>query len=223
MNANPRPSEPGARWSSRIVLVAGPQRVGQTLPLSDARVTTIGRRENCTLCLPSARVSPVHVRLRQEGLEWRIEAGETSGGKAALLLVNDARCTESPLSSGDRFDVGGFRFRFEDDLTPYESQRSEGMLRLKIQHGPIAPEPQCCALAGESFLVGHSKTALWLLPDTTASRHHCRIEWQASGWGVCDLDSTNGTFVNGERVERSPLAHLDRLLIGRYDVLIELP
>lgn len=222
MSTHSRTSGIQKGWSARVILVAGPQRVGQMLPLSDARVTTIGRNDDCTLCLPSMRISPVHVRLRADGLAWRIEAGRTSGGQVALLLVNDARCTEASLEAGDRFDIGGFRFRLEDDLTPSDAARSDGMLRLKVVHGPSAPDSTFCARCGEDFLIGHSKTALWLLPDATASRHHCRIEWEASGWLVRDLNSTNGTYLNGERIDRAPLAHLDRLRIGRYDVQVEI-
>ena len=39
---------------------------------------------------------------------------------------------------------------------------------------------------------------------------------------VQDLDSTNGTFVNGTRVERALLKDGDRLGIGRVELTIEL-
>jgi pSer/pThr/pTyr-binding forkhead associated (FHA) protein len=38
---------------------------------------------------------------------------------------------------------------------------------------------------------------------------------------VLDLRSTNGTFVNGRRVHRSPLAHGDRLGVGRVELAVE--
>ena len=38
---------------------------------------------------------------------------------------------------------------------------------------------------------------------------------------VMDLESTNGTFVNGERTARASLKHGDRLGVGRVDLLVE--
>ena len=47
------------------------------------------------------------------------------------------------------------------------------------------------------------------------SREHARIKWDGRGWWVEDLKSTNGTFVNGERVAREKLQHLDVIGLGR--------
>src|SRR5687768_12311072 len=48
--------------------------------------------------------------------------------------------------------------------------------------------------------------------DDRVSREHCRIEYDGTGWTVRDLDSRNGTFVNGERVSL-PFASVLRPLV----------
>lgn len=206
----------------RVRLVAGPRQLGAMLALREGRSATIGRREDCSLVLASARVSPVHVHLRAGASAWRIEAGETTMGHTPLLLVNEARCSQGTLSPGDVFDAGGHRFRFEDDLPPAGTPGKADALCLQIRHGPSSPEKSFFALFGESFIIGHSRTALWLLPEPSASRHHCRIESGKSGWILRDLQSRNGTFLNGDRVKSAPLCHLDRLMIGKYDVQVSL-
>ena len=51
--------------------------------------------------------------------------------------------------------------------------------------------------------------------DTRASRLHAVLEHLAAGWCVRDLSSRNGTFLNGERVDRDrPLAGGDEIRIG---------
>lgn len=51
--------------------------------------------------------------------------------------------------------------------------------------------------------------------DPTVSRHHTRVAVSVSGASVEDLDSSNGTFVNGKRVTSSrALYHGDELLVG---------
>ncbi len=206
----------------RLKLVAGPQHVGRTFSLDPDRSVTIGRRSECTIGLESARVSPVHVRMRSDGALWRIEAGQTTLGHTALLLVNEERRTEAELSPSDEFDVGGHRFRLEDDLPTDPDVAALPALRLNVRRGPAAPEKTFTALAPTSFLLGHSRTALFLLPEVSASRHHCRMRWTNEGWVVEDLSSRNGTFVNGERVARARLAPLDHVRIGRYDVQVDL-
>jgi diguanylate cyclase (GGDEF)-like protein len=46
------------------------------------------------------------------------------------------------------------------------------------------------------------------------SRTHARIRLEPDGWFVEDLRSTNGTYVNDDRVERSPIRHGDTLRLG---------
>ncbi len=52
--------------------------------------------------------------------------------------------------------------------------------------------------------------------DTKASRLHAVLEHLAAGWCVRDLSSRNGTFLNGERVDRDrPLTTGDEIRVGR--------
>ena len=53
------------------------------------------------------------------------------------------------------------------------------------------------------------------------SRLHCRLTAGANELEVVDLDSTNGTFVNGARTTRAVLKNGDRLGVGRVELTIE--
>ncbi len=57
-----------------------------------------------------------------------------------------------------------------------------------------------------------------VLSDARVSREHARIDVSTRAVEVTDLGSRNGTWVNGERVERTTLAHGDVLRVG--DVLL---
>jgi pSer/pThr/pTyr-binding forkhead associated (FHA) protein len=52
------------------------------------------------------------------------------------------------------------------------------------------------------------------LPDI--SRQHCRVVFVKGQWEVLDLESTNGIFVNGERVPCATLRTGDLIQIGSY-------
>lgn len=57
------------------------------------------------------------------------------------------------------------------------------------------------------------------LPEEGVSRRHAQLEWRGSEVWVVDLQSTNGTFVNGERVSERQLRDGDRVQVGRATLL----
>jgi hypothetical protein len=64
--------------------------------------------------------------------------------------------------------------------------------------------------------VGRSLAADVRFDDPTVSRRHALIVRQPDGVRVLDDRSLNGVFVNGARVEWSPLADGDEIVVGRY-------
>jgi hypothetical protein len=62
--------------------------------------------------------------------------------------------------------------------------------------------------------IGRSKANDVILQDVTVSSQHCRVRPMGEGFEVLDLRSTNGTFVNEERVQRHPLKEGDELRVG---------
>ncbi|HEX9050537.1 MAG TPA: GGDEF domain-containing protein [Anaeromyxobacter sp.] len=71
------------------------------------------------------------------------------------------------------------------------------------------------ALGGEVVL-GRDPGCTVPLPADDVSRRHARVVAQDGGHEVVDLGSTNGTWVNGARVERHRLAPGDRIRVGAY-------
>ena len=76
-------------------------------------------------------------------------------------------------------------------------------------------------LPGSIKTIGRSTGADFIVEAPLVSRIHCRLTAGANELEVLDLDSRNGTFVNGERVERRTLKIGDRLGVGRVELLIE--
>lgn len=64
------------------------------------------------------------------------------------------------------------------------------------------------------LLVGRDRSCDVVLTDPAVSRTHARLVFRGSSWIVQDLESTNGTFLNGARVGRSELRPGDRLVLG---------
>src|ERR1700728_400524 len=78
----------------------------------------------------------------------------------------------------------------------------------KYQGGefPIVPDKQ--------IVVGRSSDLDMVLVEDMVSRKHGRIAMQQDQIWIEDLGSTNGTFVNGEKIKRARLKEGDRVLIG---------
>ena len=80
---------------------------------------------------------------------------------------------------------------------------------------------------GSVKTVGRATGADFIVDRAMVSRLHCRLEAGPEGpagdaaLDVIDLSSTNGTFVNDQRVERARLASGDRLRVGRVELKVE--
>lgn len=55
-------------------------------------------------------------------------------------------------------------------------------------------------LEGPEIIIGRDNTSSLMINDGEVSRKHTRLVWQSLGYVVEDLGSTNGTFVNGQRL-----------------------
>lgn len=68
--------------------------------------------------------------------------------------------------------------------------------------------------------IGRATGADFILDESLVSRVHCRVEVNVSGdLDITDLGSTNGTFVNGNRVTTARLVPGDRLKVGRVELI----
>ena len=86
---------------------------------------------------------------------------------------------------------------------------------------PDAP-PLIFRLApGTVKTVGRAPRADFIVDAALVSRLHCRLSAGHDRLEVVDLASTNGTFVNDQRVQRALLATGDRLRVGRLELTIE--
>jgi pSer/pThr/pTyr-binding forkhead associated (FHA) protein len=92
-------------------------------------------------------------------------------------------------------------------------------------HGRVAVvltltyEGRTVEVTKDRFLLGRSKTqADLVLDDANVSRQHAAIERVGDTWVLADLGSTNGCYVDGQRVSRRPILDGDVIEITTHQV-----
>ena len=73
---------------------------------------------------------------------------------------------------------------------------------------------------GNIKTVGRAPRADFVVDAALVSRLHCQLAAGAGEIEATDLESTNGTYVNGERVARASLKDGDRLRVGAVELTV---
>ncbi len=142
------------------------------------------------------------------------------GQPGTCLRCGAANSPQNRFCSACGYDLSGKRAQVDRYLL---SDGRPLRCRICIRNGP---------LAGRRFVLHQDATSVGriagndiMIPDGTVSRRHARLVFNAGQWLIEDLNSSNGTFVNGGRVvEKKPvtLKHGDELRLGDDTMIFEL-
>ena len=75
-------------------------------------------------------------------------------------------------------------------------------------------------VAGNVKTIGRAPRADFVVDAALVSRLHCQLSASTGEIEAVDLESTNGTYVNGQRVARGTLKDGDKLRIGAVELVI---
>ncbi len=135
----------------------------------------------------------------------RRSAGERRWQFPGPLVVDFVRDERVP--SG-RFDTHAEHDA--DAVAPAAPEPLErDVLRLVGSH-----PPKEWPLEGGRLVMGRLPACEISLNDANASRQHAELVRREDGWWIVDLDSTNGTYVNGSLVKERRLVPGDRIQVG---------
>jgi DNA-binding winged helix-turn-helix (wHTH) protein len=106
----------------------------------------------------------------------------------------------------------GYRWETEIRREERAGANLERCYRLFLESREVGLEE------GENLIGRDSDTAVWI-DHTSVSRHHARIRVTGERVTLEDLESKNGTYLRGERIERPlPLSDGDTIRIGRVSM-----
>ena len=81
-----------------------------------------------------------------------------------------------------------------------ESHNVPDMLELKVVAGPCEGQEKSYR-DGLALRVGRTKASKVHIKDPSVSERHAEFAWNGTAWTLKDLDSSNGTAVNGNKLE----------------------
>ena len=110
--------------------------------------------------------------------------------------------------------------RSEHPLSREEAAHIEGLsgYALVVERGPRSG--MTYMLAPGNTTVGRHPESDIFLNDVTVSRHHCRFVVSDESISVEDSGSTNGTYVNDQRIDATGLSPGDEVMVGRFHFVV---
>ena len=193
--------------------------------LDPERAYILGRDATCDIHVNNSRISRSHLRIHFTGSNWEVTDLGTSNG----TFLNGKSITSLKLKDVSQIYIGGIdnlKVRFqvltgtqaanikasthsiETDATTFINQPikdendQSGPTRVRLQH---------------RIRIGRDSSNDWVVDNLNVSRHHAEVVQNNEGvYELIDLKSTNGTFLNGNRIKRERLIWGDVISIGGF-------
>ncbi len=168
---------------------------------------SIGNSANCDIRLADKSVRSLHAHLMMDG-----DTPSLVREEGAVVKLNGVPLEmESRLLHGDRIRIGNVQMQIRDSRQSSDLQKTdEPPLGWELQGMNPALSGKLFTIAGV-MVVGRANECDIHLGEAHLSRRHAQLRVTADGLEVEDLDSANGTYVNGRRVSKAALKSGDEL------------
>jgi pSer/pThr/pTyr-binding forkhead associated (FHA) protein len=102
--------------------------------------------------------------------------------------------------------------------------KSRCAVKLFLQNPDVNGVVPAVEIEQFPFVIGRKRDCDWSLPLAFISRRHCRFTREGNQVQVQDLESHNGTFVNGKRASSPlPVHHGDEVSLGPVAMRVVMP
>jgi predicted component of type VI protein secretion system len=93
------------------------------------------------------------------------------------------------------------------------------MAKLVIQNQGMTG--RACELHTDRTTIGRVEDNTFQIADPSVSSHHCEVHLRGSDIFIRDLNSTNGSFISGNKIEESVLKPGEVLRLGQVELKLE--
>lgn len=200
-------------------------------------LVTLGRATTNDIVLVEGRVSRNHAQVEwtQDGITL------TDLNSANGVWLNGQRITKTKIQAGDKFEISGSVLQYlastEDTHEEATMINSENELELTLNQMTVpislndtslprlvihAPDRTWeLLLVDDSYTIGRTTGNNLVLDYQKISRNHARIERKGDSFILHDLESTNGTRVGENRIEKHRLQNGDTFQIGPTQIVFK--
>jgi ABC-type multidrug transport system ATPase subunit/pSer/pThr/pTyr-binding forkhead associated (FHA) protein len=194
--------------------------------LSGSDPMTIGRDASNTLTLADSRVSRFHAQLQvREGAWWLDDLKSSNGTFAGGKRIDRLQIKSlTQVSLGDA--QGGVSLELtpiglptvapeSDGLTVASTGSDDGTVTMqRVELGPMTVVHR----PSTRLTIGRGADNDVVLSDLSVSRHHAEMTRGEGGvYDLIDLQTHNGTYLNGRRIQRASLRESDLIAIGNHN------
>jgi len=173
--------------------------------------TSLGKAKSNDIVLPFPAVSRFHAVIAKKRKDWTVT--DTSARTVGVLVNGEKIDGRAVIENGDVITIGSIPLKFECDEAL--SARSKRQIRSAAQQN----KPQTRAygvlvdiktkrpvyLKKQDVLLGRGEDCDIQILSQAVSSHHARIHQTSRGWALSDLDSHNGTKLNGRYISQPQL------------------
>jgi len=152
-------------------------------------------------------------------VELEQDADISPGDLRVACALVDASGEEVPANEPERLGVetGHTMILDRDALRAAKPRAPQGA--IVAREGSVRRE---VPLTADPITVGRDPKNDIVLDDRRVSRRHAEVRLRLGRYTLYDLQSTNGTFVNGRRIAEMVLSDDDRITIGGAELLVRL-
>ena len=181
--------------------------------------TSIGKVKSNDIVLPLPYVSRFHAVIAKRRKEWVVF--DTSARTSGVLVNGEKVERRAVIENGDIITIGSIDLKFECDEAL--SQKSKRQIRQQLAQSAPAQNVAYGVMVDiktkrpvyikkQDILIGRGADCDIKINSEAVSSHHARIHMTSKGWALSDLDSHNGTKINGKFIDRPQLIFEEDML-----------
>jgi ABC-type multidrug transport system ATPase subunit/pSer/pThr/pTyr-binding forkhead associated (FHA) protein len=227
---------PPAAYVARVT-VRRPDGEQQVVPLG-AEPVTVGRSDGNTVVIKDGWISRKHMEIARgdDGLYYAHDLGSANG-----IKVNGRTAQSAALKPGDLIQLGQYLLLFSVD-TEMQTDPLRSRQETRIAAGGPARSVETKSATNDAVVsaggddeggiaasltlygkematIGRASENDLVLDHPQVSRRHAQVRWNGAQYVISDLNSTNGIYVNGERMREGVLSEGVRVQIGPFRFL----
>jgi len=128
--------------------------------------------------------------------------------------------SKQKLLHGDKLTLGsehGPEIGIASPETKAAAAKAIPVVHLHVEKGEVNKRWESFA---RDFIIGRSEDCDIQINDSYVSTRHARVIWDRDRWFLEDLQSKNGTYLNGTRIQRAALPSRAKIALARGNVIL---